>query len=309
MESQPFAGFEDVREFASSLDAFVVQPLLHLPQDQDIYLRLSSFISTILQNLVEAPYNLKTTEELPAILATELGHVMRAMVRSFGRIKSAERAFCVLADRPLGASLCQDHHVLELLIETISGQNEDAAKAALFAVCSMLHSPLTRDWFVDRLTKSAVLPKLLAVLEDYTSNPVWTSYNHAALLALNWIGGSHVGSRFLIPHVPKLVRALAAEGETARVTLLLTAANLPAYMSEDELALESLRRQGLIEPLLPHARLKKVSAGSVGAIMGLLNLRAHLGEEAAFEMDEDMTVLLVDCLSHALRSESQGNIL
>jgi hypothetical protein len=141
--------------------------------------------------------------------------------------------------------------------------------------------------------------------------PQMTRYEHLSLLALNWFGGSAIGARLLVPHVPDIVAAVASSRwrPGRHVMLLLTLANIPAYVEDDRAVCEAMVAHGALPTLIACARTRRVEEGSVGALMGLLNLRAHLGPDPAYTVGADDLSTLTACMLCALSSESHGNIL
>jgi hypothetical protein len=304
-----FGGIDNVADFITNVTTNIIEPLLHSTPSYDLVHHLVFLSKAVQHNLLNPPYNVKHADELPISLAHLFGRLFKVLAKSFGRLPLTERVFCMLVDSSLGASICLQHNILASLTDVIMGNCPDTASSGLFSLCCLLHSPSTRDAFVTAIAQSPLLPRLIHVLHDYTAQPNWTTYNHASLLALNWVGGGAVGSRVLIPYVPDLLAALNAEGETPRVTLLLSLANLPAYLDDDANGVLALRQHGLVAPLLESVHGKNIAQGCVGALMGLLNLHAHLGDAPELELDQDMVNMLAACLQCALRSESQDNIL
>lgn len=141
--------------------------------------------------------------------------------------------------------------------------------------------------------------------------PQMTRYEHLSLLALNWFGGSAIGARLLVPHVPDIVAAVASSRwrPGRHVMLLLTLANIPAYVEDDRAVCEAMVAHGALPTLIACARTRRVEEGSVGALMGLLNLRAHLGPDPAYTVEAADLSTLTACMHCALSSESHGNIL
>eukprot|EP00730_Choanoeca_flexa_P018326 TRINITY_DN8903_c0_g1_i1.p1 TRINITY_DN8903_c0_g1~~TRINITY_DN8903_c0_g1_i1.p1 ORF type:complete len:467 (+),score=111.20 TRINITY_DN8903_c0_g1_i1:248-1648(+) len=315
MESEPDASDTSPTAFAGIDDVPGLLSAMHMvtdPSEESSYSTVHALIllsKAIQSGLVDEPYSIRHESELPAELSAALGGFFRKLTQLFGRLPLTERVFCMTVDSNLGASLCLKYNVMELLVDNILNGNNDVAIASLFSFCCVLHCPVSRDAFVAKVAQLPLLPRLIEVLKDYTATPSWSNFNHAHLLALNWLGGGALGSRMLIPYIPDIVQALHAEGHTPRVTLLLCLANLPAYMDEDADALNELRNQGIVAPLVASVEGRNIAQGCVGALMGLLNMRAHVGSDVAFEMDMQLTEMLVACLQCALRSESQDNIL
>lgn len=155
----------------------------------------------------------------------------------------------------------------------------------------------------------AGVQQLLAFCDVYVLRPEWSLTAHAHFLAINWFGGCEIGARVLVDHVALLVAAMNAIKEDQRVTLLLTIANLSAYLSEDEDALQTLLDNGIAAPLIACAQSGNIRSGSVGSLMGLLNLRAHIRPEVGFRVAQSMVDQLIQCFFFSLEGQPQENIL
>lgn len=216
---------------------------------------------------------------------------------------------CHVADVAVGASFFLHADVLSFFLRRFA---DDGAlrSSAIYFFCCALHSPRTRNQYVQMAISSGLADRVLAHLP--TSDAAnENNEQHAWNLALNWIGGSDIGARFLLPHVPRVIEALARceASQQISVTLTLILANFSAFLDDDPESRAQLLDAGLVETLLETAISGNIRGGSVGALMGLINLRVHVGESPALVVSDAMLSSLLQCLAFSLESRSQENIL
>jgi hypothetical protein len=252
-------------------------------------------------------------EDCPEPLQAALLDVFRVIV---GRARDDEDFFasshnylCHVADCTIGASYLLHAGVLSVFVAYFEDGHARRSHA-IYLLCCALHSPRTRNSYVQLAIEHGLAAEVLAHLPTPDAAPE-DAEQHAWNLALNWIGGSDLGARFLLPYVPQVIDALRSHGATQQssVTLTLILANFSAFLDDDPEDRAALLRTGLADVLLTTAQSGDIRSGSVGALMGLINLRAHMGDEPLLAVDTRMISSLLQCLAFSLESRSQENIL
>eukprot|EP01147_Barroeca_monosierra_P001888 gene1888-4982_t len=251
-----------------------------LNNSESVFLRLRA-ASTVIE-LTHRQW--ESAEYAPDIVVSALSQVLTRLLQwDIAQENITQHIIVLLADTPLGGSICLHCRAIEVVENEIRTAERFMDEATMQKIRSvyflligcMLHCPRTRDALAFQVFESSICKDIFRLVTSHEKNDVsWTHELHAAFLALNWLGGCQVGTQFLLDHLDMLNACI--QKFESRVEIILTLANMGAYLQGNVAALQRLARSDTIKSLMKCASSRIVHQGSVGALMGLLSMHMHL---------------------------------